>query len=356
MFISSELKSLKENGKAAIITTLGALFRGGAEKSFRSKILGFDYIETIIELPSGLFISTSIPSAMIVFNMNKDQAMKNKVQFIDAGEIYDQVRRGKKILSDQNIDLIVHTYKNKTDIEELSSIVDLNDIEDANLLPSRHVIKTEFESSGYGRVKVFSKKLEAAKILDDMGEFYRGINVTSKNIQDPKGNYKIINLADINNGKLEIDSMPNYSIENNARVEAYKVEAGDIVISSRGATKIAIIPEHEGDILISQNFIGIRPKDGNNPEYIKEFLGSPIGEYLIEDRKTGTAVETINIKDLKKLPMVHMKANEQNKIISGYKEQEKALKRQMEELQAEIDNLKLGLYGKMGIRDIFEIL
>lgn len=356
LFISTALKSLKENGKAVIITTLGALFRAGAEETLRKKIIGFDYIEAVIELAGGLFTNTGIPCAMIVFNMSKSEEMKNKIQFIDADDIYESVRRGKNILNDENISTILDIYRNKKVVEDISSIVNLCDIENGNISPSRYVAKTEFESSDYGKVKIHLDKLNATKTLGDIGIFYRGINVTSKNVQDHNGKYKIINLADIKRGELDVDSLPRYSIENNARVEAYKVEAGDIIISNKGATKICIIPEHDGDILISQNFIGIRLKQGNNPQYIKEFLESPLGEYLIEGRKTGTAVAMINTKDLKEVPLVNKNSDEQSRIINEYLAKEKTLKNEMRELQSKIYNIKLDLYDKMNIRNIFEIM
>ena len=356
LFILSALKSLKEEGKAVIITTLGSLFRAGAEENLRKKLIGFDYIETIIEFAGGLLTNTAIPCAMMVINMNKSQDMKNKIQFINADEIYENVRRGKRILNDDNINTILDIYRGKNNIDGVSEIVSLENIEGGNLLPSRYVVKTEFNSSEYGKVKIHLDKLNASKKLGEIGTFYRGINVTSKNVQDSNGKYKIINLADIKDGKLNVDLLPTYTIENNARVEAYKVEAGDIIISNKGATKICIIPEHEGDVLISQNFIGIRVKSSYNPEYIKEFLESPIGEYLIDSRKTGTAVAMINVKDLKEIPIVEMSLEDQNKIIDEYIEKEKKLKKEMEELQHKLENLKFDLYDKMTIKDTFNII
>ena len=356
LFILSALKSLKEEGKAVIITTLGSLFRAGAEENLRKKLIGFDYIETVIEFAGGLLTNTAIPCAMMVINMNKSQDMKNKIQFINADEIYENVRRGKRILNDDNINTILDIYRGKNNIDDVSEIVSLENIEGGNLLPSRYVVKTEFNSSEYGKVKIHLDKLNASKKLGEIGTFYRGINVTSKNVQDSNGKYKIINLADIKDGKLNVDLLPTYSIENNARVEAYKVEAGDIIISNKGATKICIIPEHEGDVLISQNFIGIRVKSSYNPEYIKEFLESPIGEYLIDSRKTGTAVAMINVKDLKEIPIVEMSLEGQNKIINEYIEKEKKLKKEMEELQHKLENLKFDLYNKMTIKDTFNII
>lgn len=356
LFILSALKSLKEEGKAVIITTLGSLFRAGAEENLRKKLIGFDYIETIIGFAGGLLTNTAIPCAMMVINMNKSQDMKNKIQFINADEIYENVRRGKRILNDDNINTILDIYRGKNNIDGVSEIVSLENIEGGNLLPSRYVVKTEFNSSEYGKVKIHLDKLNASKKLGEIGTFYRGINVTSKNVQDSNGKYRIINLADIKDGKLNVDLLPTYTIENNARVEAYKVEAGDIIISNKGATKICIIPEHEGDVLISQNFIGIRVKSSYNPEYIKEFLESPIGEYLIDSRKTGTAVAMINVKDLKEIPIVEMSLEDQNKIIDEYIENEKKLKKEMEELQHKLENLKFDLYDKMTIKDTFNII
>lgn len=356
LFVSTALKLLKENGRAVIITTLGSLFRAGSEETLRNKIIGFDYIEAVIELAGGLFTNTGIPCAMIVFNMNKSQEMKNKIQFINADEIYENVRRGKNILNEKNISTILDIYRNKKEVEDISKIVELKEIVNANLSPSKYVVKTEFESTNYGRVKIQLDKMKSNKTLGDIGTFYRGINVTSKNVQDQNGIYKIINLADIKNGELDIDFIPTYSIENNARIEAYKVEAGDIIISNKGATKICIIPEHEGNILISQNFIGIRLKSKYNSKYVKEFLESPIGEYLIESRKTGTAVAMINPKDLKEIPLVDMDLEKQNEIIDEYMDKERNLRRKMNELQAEMDNLKLDLYDKMNIKEVFEIM
>lgn len=356
LFISTVLKSLKENGKAVVITTLGALFRAGAEETLRKKVIGFDYIESVIELPSGLFTNTGISCAMIVFNMNKCEEFKNKMQFIDADDIYESVRRGKNILNEENINFILDIYRNKKEVEDISKIVDLKGIDNGNLSPSRYVAKTEIDTEDFGKVKIHLEELKDSKTLGDIADFCRGINVTSKNIHNPNGNYKIINLADIKNGEVDIDSLPRYTIENNARVESYKVEPGDIIISNKGATKVCIIPEHKGDVLISQNFIGLRLKHGNNSEYIKEFLESPIGQYLIESRKTGTAVATINPKDLKELPIVNMDVNMQENIMSVYKEEEEILRKEIAELQSKLKNIKLNLYDKMNIKDIFEIL
>ncbi|EOU1218110.1 hypothetical protein [Clostridium perfringens] len=153
-----------------------------------------------------------------------------------------------------------------------------------------------------------------------------------------------------------IDEVPNYRIENNARVEAYRVEPGDLIISSRGATKVAIIPENSENLLISQNFIGLRLNNENDPEYIKELLLSPIGRYFIDRIKTGTVVQVINQKDFDEMPLVCFNHEKQKKIMKEYKEEEKELNKKIEELKRKLENMKLNLYEKMKIKDGFEIL
>lgn len=356
LFISAILKTLNSKGKAAVITTMGTLFRAGAEEVLRNKIIGFDYIEAVISLPGLLFSNTAIPSAMIVFNMDKSEEMKGKIQFINAEYIYQRVRRGKNTLTDEQVDYIVSMFRDKKEIKDTSIILDIKALDNGNLSPSRYVAKKEIETENLGKVKINLDKANYDKKLEDIANFYRGINVTSKNVKDDNGNFKIINLADIQNGMVDIDVLPTYSIENNARVESYRVQEGDIIISNRGAIKICVIPEHEGNVLISQNFIGLRLKSGYNPEYVKEYLESPIGQYLLESKKTGTVVTTINVKDIKEIPVKALDIDKQTTIITEYKKQQARVNEKIEELQRELDQIKLNLYSQMNINDAFEVI
>ncbi|MDZ7548117.1 hypothetical protein GNF67_15360 [Clostridium perfringens] len=64
----------------------------------------------------------------------------------------------------------------------------------------------------------------------------------------------------------------------------------------------------------------------------------------------------INPKDLKEVPLVDMDLEKQNEIINQYSKAERNLKRELEELQAKIDNLKFDLYEKMNIKEVFEVM
>ena len=247
-----------------------------------------------------------------------------------------------------------YLYKNKEEVEELSKLISSSEIMEANLLPSKYVQSLVFDSVSFGKVRIHEDRIESATKLEDVGIFYRGINITSKYVKNTSGNYKIINYADVKDGELDIDSLQTYDIQNNAKVDSYRVKAGDIIISNKGVTKVCIIPKHQEKILISQNFTGIRLRDEYNARFVKEYLQSPLGEFLLERYKTGTSIRMISMKELKNVPFLYSDIKTQDKVMSEYESEEKKYKQQLLEIQEKLGALKKGLYEKMGIGDIVE--
>lgn len=358
LFISHMIKSLNINGKGIAITSSGTLFRG-AEETIRKNILSLDCIEAVIGLP-GVMTITSIPINMIVINMNKDEELKNKILFINAEDMYEIRGRNQKVLRKEDINKIIDIYKNRKEIEEISSIVNIKDIEGSNLLANKNVLKTKMVSDEFGQVKFKKEKLEElkqCKTLGNIGKFFRGINVVPSNMEeDEQGEYKIINLSDVKDDGVDTKSLKRYTIKNNARIESYSVQKGDILISSRGNIKVCIVPEHNEKILISQNVIGFRIKGNHDPEYIKTFLGSPLGEFLINYKQAGTNVAALNSKDLMEIPVILLPEEEQVNIIENYKEESRKITEEIEQLNIKLKEAKLNLYEEMGVTSTFDIL
>ena len=221
LFISHIIKSLNHNGKGIAITSSGTLFRG-SEETIRKNILSLDCIEAVIALP-GVMTMTSIPINMMVINMNKDEQLKNKVLFINAEDMYEIKGRNQKILTQQHVDSIIDIYKNRKEIEEISSIVNIREIEGSNLLANKNVLKTKMISDEFGEIKFKKEKLEElnhSKTLGEVGKFFRGINVVPSNMEEDKqGEYKIINLSDLRDSEIDTESLQRYTIKNNARIE-----------------------------------------------------------------------------------------------------------------------------------------
>nr|WP_274599045.1 restriction endonuclease subunit S [Anoxybacillus flavithermus] len=219
---------------------------------------------------------------------------------------------------------------------------------------------SELEIEPYGKVKFHLERIKQStqvQPLKQLGTFYRGINISAKDAETENGEYKVIKLSDVQNGELLIEQLASYEIKNNAKIESYLVQEGDVIISSRGmGIKVAVIPPHEGKILISHNFIGIRLNETIDPFYLKTFLESPVGQYLLLSKQVGTNVSILSIKDLEDIPVPMLPLSEQQEMMKSYLQEQERLDQQIKQLQQQQHETKLKLYEKMGIRSGFEII
>ena len=134
---------LHEEGVMAIILPHGVLFRGGAEKRIRRKLLDDGNIDTVIGLPANLFYSTGIPVCILVLKKCKKP---NDVLFINAAELYEKGKR-QNVLLPEHIDKIVETYQHRKEEGRYSKRVSMDVIEENeyNLNISRYVSIAEPE-------------------------------------------------------------------------------------------------------------------------------------------------------------------------------------------------------------------
>jgi len=131
---------LADDGTMAIILPHGVLFRGGAEKKIRTKLLKDNHIDAVIGLPANLFYSTGIPVSILVLKKCKKE---EDVLFINASA-KEHFEKGKRqnYLREEDIERIVETYKNRPEkIERYARRVSMAEIEknDYNLNISRYV-------------------------------------------------------------------------------------------------------------------------------------------------------------------------------------------------------------------------
>jgi len=145
-FLLHMIKSLKSNGKAAVILPHGVLFRGNAEAEIRKNIIKSGMIKGIIGLPANLFYGTGIPACLIVLDKENREARKG-IFMMDAGKGF--MKDGNKNrLREQDIHKIVDTF-NKFDESnpKFARMVSLAEIEEKefNLNIPRYIDSTESE-------------------------------------------------------------------------------------------------------------------------------------------------------------------------------------------------------------------
>ena len=139
------VRSLKSNGKGAIILPHGVLFRGNAEAEIRCKFIRKGYIQGIIGLPANLFYGTGIPACIIVIDKKESHTRKG-IFMIDASTGYMK-DRPKNRLRDMDLHKIVDVFTRQLEIPKYSRMVGIAEIEknDFNLNLPRYIDNQEPE-------------------------------------------------------------------------------------------------------------------------------------------------------------------------------------------------------------------
>lgn len=116
-------KLVPEKGRMVALTTGGLFFNMSAGiKDFRRYVVESDIVDTIISLPAGIQMGTSIPFYLCLFNLNKSAERKGKIQLIDGSTLFTTIGGYRRILSNKNIDSILKTYKSFSD-NNISKII-----------------------------------------------------------------------------------------------------------------------------------------------------------------------------------------------------------------------------------------
>lgn len=355
-FVSCGLSATKLDGKAAFLLPAGVLFRGGPEKVIRQNLIDFDVIEAVVALPSSLHSYTSINTVLVLCNKNKVESRKGKVLMIDA-EDFGVNNRKETVLGEQDIQKISEIILLGQEIDEVSRFVASEEIKLAQLTPNKYIVKKVAYSSEFGNLIFNMDELEniEMKPLSQFVEFYRGFNAPTKD-ENEDGELGVLKISDIQNGEIQYNSITRYSITNNAKVDNYRIQKGDVLLSIRGVNrKVAVFNRDTKDILMSQNFSGMRCNESLNPSFLQLYLESPVAQYYLDSYTTGTTIMNVSLKDLKNLPIPVMSLEEQEKIITVFDEEQKKLTEELKRIEARQKELKLEVYAAIGIDKAFTI-
>jgi len=122
MEMVSKMKSLRQSPTGTRIASVhngSSLFTGdagGGESNIRRYIIENDWLEAIVQLPNNLFYNTGITTYIWILSNNKPANRKDKVQLIDAGQLFRKLRKnlGEKNceFAPEHITKIVAAYSN----------------------------------------------------------------------------------------------------------------------------------------------------------------------------------------------------------------------------------------------------
>ena len=146
-FLLHMVKSLKSDGRGAVILPHGVLFRGNTEAQIREELIRRGLIKAIIGLPANLFYGTGIPACIIVIDKKK-AANRTGIFMIDASKGFEK-DGPKNRLRPRDMRKIIDTYLAGNDVERFARMVPLSEISDAknnyNLNIPRYIETSEPE-------------------------------------------------------------------------------------------------------------------------------------------------------------------------------------------------------------------
>ncbi|HEX5559469.1 MAG TPA: class I SAM-dependent DNA methyltransferase [Gaiellales bacterium] len=113
-FVEHMVATMKpETGRVAVVMPQGVLFRGGAEKAIRKRLLEAAIVEAVIGLPPNLFYNTGLPACILVFRALARAAGERGVLFVDGSRRF--VKRGSRNeMNRTDVDAIADTVRKRT--------------------------------------------------------------------------------------------------------------------------------------------------------------------------------------------------------------------------------------------------
>lgn len=175
-FVIHMIKSLNEHGRMGVVLPHGVLFRGASEGKIRKKLIEQNLLDSIIGLPANLFFGTGIPAAILVFKKNR---ANSDILFIDASREFDKAKNQNN-LTDKNIEKIIQTYKNRSEIQKYSHIATIEEIKenDYNLNIPRYVDTFEEEEP----VDIEATKANISKMENELASIKSKMSVYLKEL------------------------------------------------------------------------------------------------------------------------------------------------------------------------------
>jgi type I restriction enzyme M protein len=144
-FVQHMIHHLAENGTMVIVLPHGVLYRGGSEKHILKYLIeDRNYLDAIIGLPDNIFYGTTYATCILVFKKCRENP--EDILFIDASLNFEKIKK-QNILRQEDIDLIISTYRNRDEKKDYSRKVSKTEIRknDYNLNFPRYIDNLEKE-------------------------------------------------------------------------------------------------------------------------------------------------------------------------------------------------------------------
>lgn len=186
LFVQHIIYSLNDLGKAAIVVPTGSLTaQSGIDKKIRKYLVEKKMISAVVSMPSNIFANTGTSVSVIFIDKDKSN---DDVLLIDASKLGHKEKEGrtqKTVLSEDDINKIIETSKDRKAIDDFSVLADFSEIKDNNY---------SFSAGQYFELKINFVNLTQEQFTNKLRSYKEDINnLTNSN---KKLELELANLID----------------------------------------------------------------------------------------------------------------------------------------------------------------
>lgn len=262
--IESLTKMLESND--AVISSIlnGQLFeKRRTTISARQKLVENRSVYGVIQLAPSLLEGTNVALSVVILKKNSDV-----IRFVNASEIFTEVRRNKNTLSDDNISQIISMLSEPSD---LSVHIEANQLhDDYDLLP-------------IGYIKESNGNTPLQEITLDV---VTGMKA-SANKSDICVSSKVITASDVNRfSNIDNDALAEINVTD-VFLQKHKLDGRYLLISRNGAAQVDVDDEN---VILSAGVIAVELIDSELYDYVEAYLNSDAGMKQISESSGSSIV------------------------------------------------------------------
>ncbi len=300
-FIEKAINSFKDGGRAVVLVNEGTLYNI-IDGTNRMKLIKNKLVEMVISLPYGTSHESLGSYSLVVFSQNNDA-----VKFVDGSKCFKLDKKRKTI----DVDAIMNLINIKGE-----KYIEINN--DTIMRDRAFCLSAKF----YFQDKILLVK---AKSLKEIAYTFRGYQCNTESfteLDSGEGNYSILKLGDIVEGKIDYDFLKTFDADSE-KVEKFLLKDGDVLLSSRGkGYKVGIVQNIKNNKVVpSENIIVIRPnQEYIIPMYLYCFLNCDLGKQCVQRIQTGSVIPVVSKNNLDSMEVPVIDQENQLEVINKYQQ------------------------------------
>lgn len=349
------------DGAAAIVVPNSFLFGPGKDRDVREYLLKMGWVQAVIALPTGIYQTTNVPTALLLLNTQLDH---HQVGFVDASQPYFRKAYGKGRVTLANIDdisnfcyallgaerhrpgqLLDKTLAVVTTVEEILG-------KEASLQVDRYVMANE-QRDLQARLKAMPTVL-----LEEIAEFHNPVPNKDRNSDAPSA----IEVYEVGAADLPVAgyvATPEKTINvqlssrRSGNADDVFLRAGDVLLITKGSVgKVGVVP---GDVppagpggwVAGQSAIVLRGRGQHGDlRGLGLWLRSQMGKDVLAGIVSGATIPMISIQTLRRLQVPALTLEATHRAVEVL-DREARIQHQIETLKAEQSSLSEQLWNEL---------